>query len=625
MFFLLVAKMIINIIDKRYKQSIIKTSGIYIKEETMKGLKKVLMYAEEHKKKLYLSLCLIFLSVIIGIIPYLLLYKLLRYFLEDSYISLKIALFLSAGMGITLYLKNWFLGKGLTASHDVAYDTLMGMRIKFASKLIKLPMGDIQGNGIGAYKKNFVDDIEQVEILLAHMIPEGIPYLLSPVVVFTTLFIVDWRLALLSMGSIPFGLIPITLMLSSGVKKMKIYYESEREMNKTIVEYISGMAVIKIFNRTTSSFDKYVKNVENYRDFTLDWLKSSWTYMALYTAVLPCTIILLLPVGLIFYVNGTLQLGRLIFSLLLTMSIGLPLVKLMEFMPNIPNLSYKINELEKTFESSEIIAVDKGETVDGYDVTFENVIFSYEHVNVIDQVSFTAYADSTTAIVGESGSGKSTLAKLLVHYWDVGSGSIKIGGVDIRNLSMDHLMDMVSYVSQDTFLFNIPIIDNIRIGNPNASDKEVYNASKAAQCHDFIIELKDGYKTTPGDCGDKLSGGEKQRITIARAILKNAPIVVLDEATSSTDAENEDKIQDALSSLISGKTLIVIAHHLSTIVNSDKVVVLKKGKLQAEGRHMELMKSSIEYRKLWNISIESSNWDLNVKEVENAEYSEKNY
>jgi ATP-binding cassette subfamily B protein len=297
----------------------------------------------------------------------------------------------------------------------------------------------------------------------------------------------------------------------------------------------------------------------------------------------------------------------------------------MEFMPNIPNLSYKIEDLEKTFEGSEIVAVEKGKVPNGYDVTFEKVTFSYEQINVIDQVSFTACTNSTTAIVGESGSGKSTLAKLLVHYWDVDFGSIKIGEVDIRDFSMDSLMDMVSYVSQDTFLFNIPIIDNIRIGKSGASDEDVYKAAKAAQCHEFIVELADGYQSMPGDSGNKLSGGEKQRITIARAILKNAPIVVLDEATSSTDAENEDKIQEALGSLISGRTLIVIAHHLSTIVNSDKVVVLKKGKLHSEGTHTELMKSSEEYRQLWNVSLASAHWDLNVKEVENAEYSEKNY
>ena len=200
----------------------------------MNGFKKVLTYTVEHKNKLYLALGLIALSVVIGTIPYLLLYRLLWHFLDISDVSLNVAMTLSIGIGATLYLKNWLLGKGLTASHDVAYDTLMGMRIKFASKMMKLPMGDIQGKGIGAYKKNFVDDIEQVEILLAHMIPEGVPYLLSPLVVFITLFIVDWRLALLAMGSIPFGLIPITLMLSSGVKKMKMYYEQRGEAVRQI-------------------------------------------------------------------------------------------------------------------------------------------------------------------------------------------------------------------------------------------------------------------------------------------------------------------------------------------------------------------------------------------------------
>jgi len=591
----------------------------------MNGYQKMLSYADEYKNKLYLALALIASSVLMGVVPYVLLHRLLQEFLEASEPQLITALFISFLIGLAYYSKTWLLGKGLKASHDVAYDTLMGMRRSFAEKLMKLPMGEIQETGVGTYKKNFVDDIESIEVLLAHLVPEGLPYLLSPLVVFIALLIIDWRLALLSLGSIPFGIIPIAVMMTTGVKKMKYYYESEQEMNRTIVEYISGMEVIKIFNRTTASFEKYVNNVENYRDFTLDWFRSSWTYMAMYTSVLPCTILLLLPVGLLYYLDGTLTFSTLILSLLMTMSIGVPLVKLMGFMPSIPNLTYKIDQLEKTFEGLELLAEDLKKQPENYDVTFNNVGFAYKEKKVIDDISFTAGAGQTTAIVGESGSGKSTLAKLLVHYWDIQEGSIKIGGLDIRDMSMDQLMDLVSFVSQDTFLFNISIIENIRLGKPGASDEDVIKAAKAAQCHDFIEALKLGYHTMPGDCGDKLSGGEKQRITIARAILKDAPIVVLDEATSSTDAENEDKIQEAINELIKSKTLIMIAHHLTTIVHADQIVVLNKGKLSHSGTHDQLIQSSLDYKLLWDSYVASTKWDLSVKEDRHAEYSETNY
>lgn len=580
----------------------------------MSVFRKVLSYAKEHRNKHYASIALIFFSVLVDIVPYLLAYHLLATFIEGDGGSVTYVIGISVGVGAAMWLKTWLLGKGLSASHEVAYDTLMGMRITFASKMMKLSMGKIKEKGTGSYKKNFVDDIEHMEAMLAHIIPEGLPYVISPMVVFIVLLVVDWRVALLSLGSIPFGLVAIILMMSTGMKKMGNYYKAEEKMNKTIVEYIAGMEVIKIFNRTTSSFEKYADNVKGYRDYTLDWFNSSWTYMAMCTAVLPCTILLLLPVGLKLYLNETLELSTFLFSLMMTMSIGIPLVKLMELIPNFPNLSYKINELEKTFDGIEVKAIDKGIIPVNNQVVYKDITFAYDKVDVLKQVSFEADEDAVTAIVGESGSGKSTLAKLLVKFWDIDQGQIEIGGVDICDMSMERLMDLVSYVSQDTFLFDIPLMENIRIGRPDATDEEVIEAAELAQCHEFIKKLKNGYQTMPGDSGDKLSGGEKQRITIARAILKNAPIIVLDEATSSTDSENEDKIQDALNSLIHGKTLIVIAHRLSTIVQSDKIVLMEEGRLTASGTHGELLKHSIKYRELWDAHIESTQWDINVKD-----------
>jgi ATP-binding cassette subfamily B protein IrtA len=579
----------------------------------MSGIKNVLFYAKEYKNKIYLAFFLILFSVIAGIVPYLLTYDIIINFVENNTVTPTYLLVMAAGVAFFLWLRSFLHTKGLEASHEAAYDTLMGMRIKFAEKMMKLPMGNISEKGTGSYKKNFVDDIESIELILAHLIPEGLPYVIAPIIVYIILFILDWRLALLSIASGLIGLVAVMLMISGGVKKMKNYYGSAQKMNSTIVEYISGMEVIKIFNRTTSSYEKYVSSVENYKKYTLDWFRDSWNYMAVYGAVLPCTILFLLPVGTLFYIEGTLTLPTLVFALLLSMGIGVPLIKLVGFLPLIPQLQYKVEQLEKTFEGDELKITDRGITPENYDVHFKNVTFAYDKKDVIKDVSFCAREDSVTAIVGESGSGKSTLAKLLVHFWDVKEGEIEIGGVNINDMSFEKLMDLISYVSQDTFLFNISIMENIRIGKPGATDEEVMAAAELAQCHDFIMHMENGYNTNAGDAGDKLSGGEKQRITIARAILKNAPIIILDEATAFTDPENEDKIQDALNQLTGGKTLIVIAHRLSTIVESDNIILMDDGNLLMQGTHEELLKRSDTYKSLWDSHMESMDWDINVK------------
>lgn len=588
----------------------------------MNGFKKVLFYANEYKQKYYVSIYLIFGSVLMEVILYLFAYHLISKFLSGGEITLYYVLGISVAIGLSLIIKNYLYGRGLVASHEVAYDTLMGMRIHFAGKMLKTPLGRIQMSGIGAYKKNFINDIDHLEVLLAHLIPEGLPYLMSPIVVFLVLLVIDWRMALLSLASIPFGLIAMGLMMSSGMKKMEPFYKAEQRMNKTIVEYIAGMEVIKIFNRAINSYEKYKEDIYAYRDYTLDWYKESWTYMAIYTAVLPCTILLMLPVGLSFFLNGTLELSTYIFSLMITLSIGTSLVKLMELIPNFPQLSYKISELEKAFEGSELKFNDQGKHVQNYKVEYSEITFAYADKDVLKNVCFTAEENAVTAIVGESGSGKSTLAKLLVKFWDAQKGTITIGGVNIDELSIERLNDLVSFVAQDTFLFDIPIIENIRLGKPTATDEDVYEAAKAAQCHDFISRLSKGYQTRPGESGDKLSGGEKQRITIARAILKDAPIIILDEATSSTDSENEDLIQEALNCLIQKKTLIVIAHRLSTIVDANHIVVMDAGKICEQGTHQELLKTSAKYNDLWRAHIQSTHWGIQIhEELEAHEYA----
>lgn len=480
--------------------------------------------------------------------------------------------------------------------------------------MTKLPLGVINQEGTGSYKKNFVDDIEQVELILAHMIPEGLPYMIICILVYIMIFVLDWRLGLLTVASTSIGIVAIMLMMKSGVNKMQYYYESSKNMNSNIVEYIAGMEVIKIFNRTTSSYEKYSSSVENYKKYTLEWYNESWNYMAVYAAIMPCTILFSLPLGTLFYFQGSLSLSTFIFVLLISLSLGSPLMKMVTFLPLIPRLNYQTKVLEEIFSGDELQITGKSLKPENHDIEFKNVCFAYDKKEVIKDVSFKVDENSVTALVGESGSGKSTLAKLLVHFWDLNEGEISIGGININDISFGDLMDLISYVSQDTFLFNESIMDNIRIGKPDASDEEIISVSKMAQCHDFIMKLDQGYDTNVGDAGNKLSGGEKQRITIARAILKNAPIIVLDEATTFTDSENEDKIQEAINSLIGKKTLIVIAHHISSIVESDNILLMDNGELLIQGKHEKLLEKSNKYKLLWQSHMESLNWDINVKE-----------
>lgn len=576
-------------------------------------MKKVMKYAADYKKELYLAILLIFLSVIVGIFPYFAANKLIVSFIEGPAFTVKMIINAGLFIAVFLVLKSVLNAIGITLSHKAAYGTLYEMRRRFGDKTASMPLGDILGKGSGFYKKKIIDDIGNLEVAIAHIFVEGIPNIVIPAAVLIIIFITDWRMGLLSLGGVPVSLSAMGAMMKMGMAKMPQYYQSQSKLNNTIIEYVSGMDVVKIFGQTTASYEKYTRDVENYKEYAYNWTSGSWPYMAVIGVVLPCTVVLTLPVGTLLYMNGHLTLGTLVFTLMLNLAIGVPLNKALMFLPSIPNLNYAMDAVEKSFEGVGVQTGTVNNMPEKADVRFENVTFAYQmNDDILADISFTAGQDSLTAIVGPSGGGKSTIAKLLVHYWDVGSGSIKVGGKDIRDYTADTLMDTISFVSQDNFLFNDSIMENIRIGKPNASDEQVAAAARAAACHEFIEALPEGYKTNVGTDGGKLSGGERQRITIARAILKNSPIVVLDEATAYVDAENEDLIQEAINNLISGKTVIVIAHRLSSIAEADQILVVNKGRLQASGKHGELLKSCALYQGLWAAGEETASWELEV-------------
>lgn len=499
------------------------------------------------------------------------------------------------------------------------------LRVSLQKKFEKLPLGIVEEKGTGTIKKLFVDDVDSLELLLAHSVPEGIANLLIPLVIYVAMFCADWKLALMSLASIPISLLSMVIMYSVGMKRMGPYYQSAQKMNNTIIEYINGMEVVKVFNKDADSYERFRKDVSDYRDYTLAWYKAAWPWMAIYSSLLPCTIILTLPVGAWFVLSGWSTLPNLILVLCLSLSIGMPLLKSLGFLPTMPQLNYKISALEQVLDAPELQQTEDAFHGKDDTITYDHVSFAYQTTQpgpdgkpvviedeVLHDISFTAKAGQKTALVGESGSGKSTLAKLLIHYYDPQKGSISIGGQKLCDMSLEALNSRISYVAQDQYLFNTSLLENIRLGRLNATDEEVVEAAKKAQCMEFLEKLPQGIHSMAGDAGKMLSGGQHQRISLARAILKDAPIVVLDEATAYADPENEEKMEAAIAELVKGKTLVVIAHKLPAIMNADQICVMDHGKLVATGKHQELIQSCPEYQKLWKAAQDSAEWKVHT-------------
>ncbi len=572
--------------------------------------KKVAPYIGEYKKYTVLAAIMMIIGIIANVLPYYFLYQIISPLTRGESVSISFLMTRVLFVAVCEIVYSYSYAQGLTFSHLSAYNTLKNIRISLQGKLEKQPLGNIQELGTGRIKKVFTDDIDQIELLLAHAIPEGIANIFVPLIIILLIFIIDWRLGLMSLLPIIVGMFAIGMMMNIGMKDMNNYYESAARMNNTIIEYVNGMEVVKVFNKDGDSYKRFGDVVKSYRDFTLAWYRACWPWMAIYASVLPCLVLLMLPFGSMMVLSDAISLDKLVLVFCMSFAVGPSVLKALNFGGKFPELNYKITELENLMEHAPLKEGKEGFNGKNYDVVFEDVCFGYDDTDVLHGVNLTLKQGTTTALIGESGSGKSTLAKLLVHYYDLNSGRITIGGQDITDMSLEALNDQVAFVSQEQFLFNTSLYENILIGRPDATREEVLDAAKRAQCTEFLERFPDGIETQAGDGGKQLSGGERQRISLARAILKDAPIIVLDEATAFMDPENEEKMNAALDEIVKDKTVLVIAHRLSTIRNADAICVIKDGRCIASDKHENLTDTCPEYKKLWDASLSASTWRI---------------
>ena len=586
-----------------------------MKQQKDNWVKILFSFAAPCKGKMALSVFCAILSVAGGFIPFLAVYEILLAFINQNVTLNGILIWCLVGAAGYL-LRVACHGISTILAHISAYTILEGIRLKIADRLMKAPLGEVMGRRIGYLKNIIMDKVEDLEPPLAHMIPELTSNLLLPVAIFIWMLVIDWRMGLAVLIAPVLAMIPMFFLMRNYNSQYAAYMEANNHVNSIIIEYVEGIEVVKAFNQSTSSYEKFVNAVQSFKEFTLAWFKSTWKTMNLMMAIMPTTLLGVLPVGLLLVQNGSISPAELAMGIILSLSIVGPLMKATTFINEAKSMEYAVEAANELLNLPVLPDSGKIVSIPHNDIALKHVTFSYdgsEQNEVLHDVNLELPEGSFTALVGPSGGGKSTIARLIARFWDVTGGNITIGGKNIKELSIRQLSELVSFVTQDNFLFNCSLKENIRLGNPNATDEEVYAAAKAACCDEFIVRLDKGYDTPAGDAGKRLSGGEKQRIAIARAILKNAPIVILDEATAFTDPQNEDKIQKSIMALSKGKTLLVIAHRLSTIQNADQIVVLKKGRIVDCGKQEELLKRCPLYADMWKAHIGAKNWSVSEK------------
>ena len=566
-------------------------------------------FAKPCKGKLIGSVVLAVLGALCGMIPYIAVSRGIIMICHEDYAFSKLAFL--ALIALAGYLGQvWFGTFSTMKSHESAFIILRNIRMAITEKLSRVPMGTILDTPSGKFKTIIVDTVEKLELPLAHIVPELTANILIPVLMLVYLFSLDWRLALISLVTIPVGAFCYMGMMKDYEKRYARVLAAGKNMDAATVEYIGGIEVVKTFNQGERSYKKYADAVAENETAKVTWFKQTNGYYVMGLSILTATLVGVLPLGSWLFINGRVEAGTLITCIILALGLVKPLIQALQYTDSLAMVDSTVKEVGNLLDEPELVRPTERAVLADADVSFDHVTFRYKETEVLHGISFDCAKNGMTAIVGPSGSGKSTIARLIASFWEAESGGVRIGGVDVRNIPLPQIMELVSYVSQDNFLFHLSIRENIRIGKPEATDAEIEAAAKKASCHDFIAALPEGYDTLAGDAGSHLSGGERQRIAIARAIVKDAPIIVLDEATAFSDPENEYLIQKAFEKLIQNKTVVMIAHRLSTIRNADQILVMEKGCLIESGTHDELLKKNGKYAQMWSSYTESINWKI---------------
>ncbi len=560
----------------------------------------IIQFAGEYKAMYIKSIILALIGVFFSLAPYVLMGDMVKKLFSGEK-NFYIYLVEGAIMAAFWILRVVFHTLSTNISHVATFKLISNVRISLVDKLSRLPLASVQEVPSGWLKNIICERTDSMEPILAHIVPEFTANICAPVILFIYILSIDWRMALISLATLPVAAIAMMWMMKDSDVQFQKTQTTTKELNDIAVEYIGGIEVIKAFGKAEKSYRRFADAAKENANSFIEWMNRCIIPFSIGMAVTPATLLSVLPVGAIFAMSGSLSITNYIMVVILSCGLISPLITVMSYSDDIMKATAIFKEIDDMLMLSEMERpeVSKKLPVD-HTITLSNVYFAYNEKEVISDFNLNIPDGSVTALVGPSGSGKSTVAKLIASLQDVKAGNITIGGVDIRDMSLQDYNSQIAYVSQDSFLFNTSIRENIRMGRP---DEDVEKIAKKSGCYDFIMELESGFDTIVGGSGSHLSGGERQRISIARAMLKNAPILILDEATSYTDPENEAVMQRAISELSKGKTLIVIAHRLSTIIDADCIVVIKEGKIEAKGTHTELLKSSAIYKNMWEAHI----------------------
>jgi ATP-binding cassette subfamily B protein IrtA len=594
-------------------------------EKKKRGISRLLEIAGEKRGLLIGSSILSAISAILMLLPYIAVYFIIAELLKNAANPTNVdgaqmvrwgsvALAGLIGGIVTMYVS------GLM-SHAAAYRILYSLRVRLSEHIGKLPLGYLSNTSTGTVKKTFEQNVEKIEAFVAHQLPDMVNVFVTVLVTVLVMLALNPYLALASMIPLSMGFLVQMKKRSGKVaqESAKNYYDALEKINSSTIQYVKGVPAVKIFGRTVYSFRKFYEDMIAYRDYCVSYTEQYQNVYISSKVLLNSTLTFILPVGILIFGGKTnlLSAQTLLFFIILAPGVASPMSRFMSFASSLGDISEGVERIDRIFEQEIICEPKNPKKPSTFDIEFENVYFSYgaesesNEKDALSNISFKAKQGRLTALVGPSGSGKSTVANLIPRFWDIQQGCISIGGVDIKDISTNDLMDTVSFVFQDTFLFHDTLYENIRVGRQDATEEEIFAAAKAAQCHEFIIGLEKGYKTIVGDGGTHLSGGEEQRICVARAILKNTPILVLDEATAFADPENEYHMQLALRELMKEKTVIMIAHRLTTIKDAESILVMNDGVIAEQGSHDFLTTQEGLYKKLWDAYTTASDWGVN--------------